>query len=44
VLITHEDDVAAYASRVVRMRDGRVVEDRRQRRIPGAAAVVGATA
>ncbi len=27
VLITHEDDVAAYASRVVRLRDGLVVSD-----------------
>jgi putative ABC transport system ATP-binding protein len=30
VLITHEDDVAAYASRVVRLRDGRVVSDERR--------------
>jgi putative ABC transport system ATP-binding protein len=27
VLITHEDDVAAYAKRVVRLRDGVVVSD-----------------
>jgi putative ABC transport system ATP-binding protein len=30
VVITHEDDVAAHAARVVRLVDGRVVEDRRQ--------------
>ncbi len=27
VLVTHEPDVAAYAQRTVRMRDGRIVED-----------------
>jgi putative ABC transport system ATP-binding protein len=30
VLVTHEADVAEFASRVVVMRDGRVVSDRRQ--------------
>lgn len=30
VLVTHEADVAEYASRVVQMRDGHVVSDRRQ--------------
>ena len=30
VLVTHEPDVAAFASRVVTMRDGRVVSDHRQ--------------
>jgi putative ABC transport system ATP-binding protein len=30
VLVTHEADVAAFASRVVMMRDGRVVSDRTQ--------------
>jgi putative ABC transport system ATP-binding protein len=30
VLVTHEQDVAAYASRVVMMRDGRVLSDKRQ--------------
>jgi putative ABC transport system ATP-binding protein len=34
VLITHENDLAAFASRVVRLRDGLVVEDeRRDRRL-----------
>ena len=30
VLITHEDDVAAYARRVVRLRDGHIVSDERR--------------
>ncbi len=29
VLVTHEDEIAARASRVIRMRDGRIEEDRR---------------
>jgi putative ABC transport system ATP-binding protein len=38
VLITHEDDVAAYAQRVVRLRDGQIVDDRRHG--PGTAAPI----
>jgi putative ABC transport system ATP-binding protein len=30
VLITHEDEVASYARRVVRLRDGRIVSDERR--------------
>jgi putative ABC transport system ATP-binding protein len=30
ILVTHEPDVAAYASRILRMRDGRVLGDTRQ--------------
>jgi len=30
VLVTHEADIAGYAARVIEMRDGRVVADRRQ--------------
>jgi putative ABC transport system ATP-binding protein len=30
VLVTHEPDIAQYASRVIVMRDGRVKDDRRQ--------------
>ncbi|MGH9225891.1 MAG: ABC transporter ATP-binding protein [Acidimicrobiales bacterium] len=35
VMITHEDDVASHARRVVRLRDGMVVEDRRQAPVGG---------
>ncbi|MGI5165600.1 ABC transporter ATP-binding protein [Spirillospora sp. CA-253888] len=35
VVITHEDEVAAHARRIVRLRDGRIVED--VRRVPEAA-------
>ena len=31
ILVTHEQDVANYADRVVRMRDGQVIEDRVKR-------------
>ncbi|QJY45822.1 ABC transporter ATP-binding protein [Pseudonocardia broussonetiae] len=34
VLITHEDEVAAFARRVVRLRDGRIVSDLRQKPLP----------
>jgi putative ABC transport system ATP-binding protein len=34
VLVTHEDDIASYARRVVRMRDGRVLSDMRQESRP----------
>ncbi len=36
IMVTHEEDVAAYAGRVVRMRDGQVLSDERQepRRAP----------
>jgi putative ABC transport system ATP-binding protein len=32
VLITHEDDVASYATRVVRLDDGRITSDTPHRR------------
>ena len=34
VLVTHENDIAAYAARVIQMRDGQVVADRRQVPVP----------
>ncbi len=43
VVITHEDEVAERAGRVVRMRDGRIVEDVVRER-PGVTAGVGAGA
>ena len=30
VLVTHEPDIAAYASRILRFKDGKLVEDKRQ--------------
>ena len=39
VLVTHEHDVAAFASRVVQFRDGRVVADDRQTQRSAAAAL-----
>jgi putative ABC transport system ATP-binding protein len=30
ILVTHESDIAAYASRVVTLRDGLIIDDRRQ--------------
>ena len=35
VMITHEADVAEHAKRVVRLRDGQIVEDRRQAAVAG---------
>ena len=44
VLVTHEQEVANYARRIIRMRDGRIIEDSGARdalRRPGQAAVTG---
>ena len=35
ILITHEDDVADVAKRVIRLRDGEIIEDRRQSPVTG---------
>jgi len=35
VLITHEADIAEFAKRVIRLRDGEIIEDRRQAPVDG---------
>ena len=35
ILITHEDDVAAHVKRIIRLRDGQIVEDHRQAALAG---------
>ena len=42
VLVTHEPDIAEYCSRVVRFRDGRVIEDTRNGAPKRASAVLAA--
>ena len=27
VLVTHEDDIAKYGSRIIKMKDGKILED-----------------
>jgi putative ABC transport system ATP-binding protein len=44
ILVTHEPDVAAYASRIIHFRDGRIVKDERTDRPRDAAAEVAAVA
>ena len=47
VLVTHEPDIAAYASRVLQMKDGLLVSDRRQERklaVAGGAVELGGAA
>lgn len=50
ILVTHEDDIANHAHRVITLRDGRILEDRRQagrastaRRVPSPASTVPGT-
>ena len=39
IMVTHDEDAAAYADRLLVLRDGQVVEDREPRRAPQAASV-----
>ncbi|ATQ69496.1 MULTISPECIES: ABC transporter ATP-binding protein [Methylosinus] len=41
IVITHEPDIAAYGDRLLRFRDGRIVEDSRQKRCGTRAEAVG---
>ena len=41
ILITHENDIAAYAKRVVRLRDGLIIDDRRLVAVQAPPPVVG---
>jgi putative ABC transport system ATP-binding protein len=44
IMVTHENDIAAWARRVVRMRDGHVESDQRNDQIVGASRGVSAVA
>ncbi len=42
ILVTHEPEIADFASRVVTVRDGRIIEDRRVRNVRDATEEVAA--
>ena len=42
IMVTHEDDIAEHAKRIIRMRDGNIVEDGPSQRMIAAAAGLGA--
>jgi putative ABC transport system ATP-binding protein len=42
IMVTHEDDIAEHAKRIIRMRDGLIVEDGPSQRMYAAAAGLGA--
>jgi putative ABC transport system ATP-binding protein len=44
ILITHEEDIAAFAKRIVRLRDGLVIDDRRRVPVGAAPPLIGAAA
>ena len=29
ILVTHEDDIADYGSRIIKMKDGKIIEDKK---------------
>jgi putative ABC transport system ATP-binding protein len=29
ILVTHEDDIASYANRLIRLKDGRIIQDKK---------------
>ena len=41
IMVTHEDDIAAHAKRVIRMRDGLIIDDGPSPRMQQAQAAVG---
>jgi putative ABC transport system ATP-binding protein len=44
IMVTHEDDIAEHAKRIIRMRDGNIVEDGPSQRMYAAAGLVSQTA
>ena len=44
ILVTHEADIAAYASRVITLRDGLIIDDRQQTPISAASALAAVSA
>jgi putative ABC transport system ATP-binding protein len=43
IMVTHEDDIAEHAKRIIRMRDGQIIDDGPSPRMQALAAVNGAT-
>lgn len=40
VMVTHEEEVAEYAKRIIRMRDGKIISDERDKKLPKEAPAV----
>jgi putative ABC transport system ATP-binding protein len=42
IMVTHEDDIAAHAKRIIRMRDGLIIDDGPSARMQALASANGA--